>query len=63
MGVDGFMLSPDVVARLIAEGVVTRVPTARRDMAAVQDAFNTWAAQSGRSVTEISQVLAASIDA
>lgn len=62
-GVDGFILSPDVVARLRAEGVVANNPTSRRDMLAVQDAFNVWAAQSGRSLTEISQVLAASIDA
>jgi hypothetical protein len=31
-------------------------------MAAVQSAFNDWAAQSGRSLTEISRVLALSID-
>jgi len=64
MGVDSFVLSPDVVARLIAEDVVTKkAPTSRRDMAAVQAAFNAWARESGRSLTEISQVLAASIDA
>lgn len=63
MGVDSFVLSPDVIARLTAEGVVARAPTSRRDMALVQEAFNTWRAQSGRSLTEISQVLAASIDA
>lgn len=63
MGVDSFVLSPDVVARLVAEGVVTKAPTARRDLAAVQAAFNTWAAEANRSLTEISQTLAASIDA
>jgi 3-methyladenine DNA glycosylase Tag len=63
MGVDGFVLSPDVVARLMAEGVVARMPDSRRDMATVQGAFNSWAEQSGRSMTEISQVLAASLDA
>jgi len=63
MGVDSFVLSPDVVARLIAEGVVAKLPTSRRDMAAVQAAFNAWAVQSGRSLTEISQTLAASINA
>lgn len=62
MGADSFVLSGDVVARLIAEGVIGKQPTSRRDMAAVQVAFNTWAAQSGRSLTEISQTLAASID-
>lgn len=62
MGRDSFILSQDVVARLIAEGVVDRPPTAQRDMRAVQDAFNTWSAQSGRGLTAISQTLALSID-
>jgi 3-methyladenine DNA glycosylase Tag len=63
MGVDSFVLSPDVVARLIAESVVAKAPSSRREMAAVQTTFNAWSAQSGRSLTEISQILAASIDA
>lgn len=62
MGRDSFILSQDVVARLIAEGVVDRPPTAQRDMRAVQDAFDTWSAQSGRGLTAISQTLALSID-
>lgn len=62
MGRDSFILSQDVTARLIAEGVVDRPPTAQRDMRAVQDAFNTWSAQSGRGLTAISQTLAFSID-
>ncbi|GJL86844.1 MAG: 3-methyladenine DNA glycosylase [Minwuia thermotolerans] len=62
MGRDSFILSPDVTARLIAEGVVDRPPSAQRDMKAVQDAFNTWSAQSGRGLTAISQTLAFSID-
>jgi len=61
MGVDSFILSRDVTARLIAEGVVDKAPSSKRDMAAVQDAFNQWAEQSGRSLTEISQTLARSI--
>lgn len=63
MGVDGFTLSRDVVARLVAEGVVDRAPSGAKAMAAVQSAFNTWAAQSGRPLKEISRVLAFSIDA
>lgn len=63
MGVDSFILSGSVTARLIAEGVVAKPPTSRKDMAAVQAAFTAWAAQSGRSLTEISRVLAMSIDA
>ncbi|WP_299852566.1 DNA-3-methyladenine glycosylase I [uncultured Roseovarius sp.] len=61
MGRDGYVLSKDVVARLIAEGVVDKAPTSKSAMKAVQTAFSTWMAQSGRSLTEISRVLAMSI--
>ncbi|MDW4550684.1 DNA-3-methyladenine glycosylase I [Defluviimonas sp. D31] len=61
MGSDAFILSADVIARLIAEGVVDKAPTSKRDLAAVQEAFNHWRAQSGRSLTEISQILAMSV--
>ena len=60
-GRDGFVLSRDVVGRLIAEGVVTKNPTSQKDMQAVQDAFNKWAKQSGRSFREISRTLAMSV--
>ena len=61
MGKDSFILSNDVNARLIAEGVVDKAPTSKRDLAAVQAAFNAWRQESGRSLTEISRVLAMSV--
>ena len=61
MGKDTYILTPDVIARLCAEGVITGAPNSRRAMKSVQDAFNTWMDQSGRGLTEISQVLAMSI--
>ena len=61
MGKESFILSQDVCARLIAEGVVAKAPTSKRDLAAVQAAFNTWREQSGRSLTEISRVLSMSV--
>ncbi|CUH45816.1 DNA-3-methyladenine glycosylase I [Ruegeria atlantica] len=60
-GRDSFILSQDVTARLIAEGVVDKPATSKKAMAAVQEAFNTWMDQSGRSMTEISRVLAMSL--
>ncbi|WP_282151644.1 DNA-3-methyladenine glycosylase I [Ruegeria atlantica] len=60
-GRDSFILSQDVTARLIAEGVIDKSPTSKKAMAAVQAAFNTWMDQSGRSLTEISGVLAMSL--
>lgn len=61
MGRDSFVLSPDVVARLVAEGVVDKPPNSKRDLAATQEAFKCWSSQSGRGLTQISQVLAFSV--
>lgn len=60
-GRDSFILSRDVVARLIAEGVVDKTPTSKKALNATQEAFNTWMDQSGRSLTEVSRVLAMSL--
>ena len=60
-GKDSFILSRDVVARLIEEGVIDKLTASKKTMRAVQDAFNSWSAQSNRSLTEISRVLAMSI--
>ncbi|MCK0143270.1 DNA-3-methyladenine glycosylase I [Aliiroseovarius sp. F20344] len=62
MGRDGFMMTRDVVARLVAEGVIEKAPTSKAAKAAVQAAFNRWHEESGRSFTEISRILAYSID-
>ncbi len=61
MGRDGFILSRDVVARLQAEGVIDKSPTSQKALQAVQQAFNIWSNQSGKSLIEISRVLALSI--
>ena len=61
MGKDGYILSSDVVARLKAEGIVDKPPSSKRDLAATQSAFNAWAEQSGRGLTQISQILAFSV--
>lgn len=60
-GRDSFILSRDVTARLIAEGVIDKPATSKTALKAVQNAFNRWADQSGRSLTEISRVLAMSL--
>ncbi len=58
VGKDTFMITPDVTMALIEAEVVTRKPTAKKELAAVQEAFNAWAAESGRSLSEISRTLA-----
>jgi 3-methyladenine DNA glycosylase Tag len=61
LGRDGFILSRDVTARLIAEGIVDKQPTSKTAMRAVQAAFNEWMVESGRGLTQISRVLAMSV--
>lgn len=60
MGKASFITSRDVTAALIAAGVVAKAPTGKRDLAAVQAAFNAWASESGRDLTAMSRVLAMS---
>ncbi len=61
MGKDGYIPSRDVVARLVAEGVVDKAPTSPKTWAAVQAAFNAWRAETGLPLTTISRVLAQSV--
>lgn len=61
MGRDGYILSQDVTARLVAEGVIDKAPSSKKAWAAVQAAFDDWRAQSGMPLTTISRVLAQSV--
>jgi 3-methyladenine DNA glycosylase Tag len=63
IGKPAFIPSPDMVAALIREGVVTGAPSGKRDLAIVQAAFNQWSKESGRGLTAISRVLAMSVEA
>lgn len=60
-GKDTFLLTSDVVARLIAAGVITREPGSQRDLRAVQDAFNALQEESGRPLCQLSALCALSI--
>ena len=62
MGKQSFILSKDVVKRLSLEGVIDKMPTSAKGLNAVQEAFNTWSTQSGRGLSDISKVLALSVD-
>ena len=68
VGRDGFVLSNDVVAALIDADVLDRsasgkAPSGKAAQAKIQAAFNQWRDESGRSLAEISRILALSIDA
>jgi len=60
MGKASFITSRDVTAALIAAGAIDKPPSSKRDLEAVQGAFNAWAAESGRDLTAISRTLAMS---
>lgn len=62
-GVDSWIMAPSVVAALINAGVVDKAPTSKKAQLAVQDAFNEWCGDSGKSLTEVSRILALSADA
>jgi 3-methyladenine DNA glycosylase Tag len=59
---DSFLLSTDVVTALKREGVIDGPGTSRRALQAIQGAFNGWMAESGRGLTQISRVLALTVD-
>jgi 3-methyladenine DNA glycosylase Tag len=60
MGKPAFITSRDVTAALIEAGALQGPPKNRKDLQAVQAAFNVWSAESGRDLTAISRVLAMS---
>jgi 3-methyladenine DNA glycosylase Tag len=62
IGKPAFIATTDMVAALVREGVIDRPPGGKRDLAAVQAAFNQWSGESGRDLTAISRVLAMSVD-
>ncbi len=61
MGADCYILSRDVTAALIREGVVDKQPTSKKAMLQTQEAFNQWMEESGYGLTQISRVLARSV--
>jgi 3-methyladenine DNA glycosylase Tag len=60
-GWDSFILSPDVAKALIREKIVSKAPTSKADMKAVQAAFNAWTEQTGLPQRDISKLLSFSV--
>lgn len=61
MGKESFILSKDVVNALIREGVMENDALSKKNLAAIQAAFNEWKAASGYNLNEISRILAFSV--
>ena len=58
VGKDTFLLTRDVVTYLIGQGLVDKHPNSQRDLKLVQSTFNDWQQQSGRTMAEISRIVA-----
>jgi len=61
MGKESFVLSGDVVNALMRENVIGNDSLSKKNLSAIQTAFNEWKATSGRSLNEISRILAFSV--
>jgi len=61
VGKDTFLLTSDVVARLIAADIIQHEPTSQRDKQIVQNAFNELQQSSGRWLCQLSAMLSLSI--
>ena len=61
VGWDTPVLSQDVVAALIGQGVIEKAPSSKKALAAVQAAFNQWHEESGRPFCQVSRILSATI--
>ncbi len=57
VGKDTFLFTRDTVAVLKNEGVLSKEPTAKRDMLAAQVAFLQWQAECERPLCEISRIV------
>ena len=61
-GKDTFILTPSVMAALKRWGAIEAPPKNRQDRALVQSVFNEWARETGRPLSHLSMILAASIE-
>jgi len=61
MGIDALILTPTVVKALNQWGVIEGEPTSKKAQAALQGVMDSWRGESGRGLTQISQILAWSI--
>lgn len=62
VGKDTFVLTPAVVKALNGFGIWQGEPRSRADRRAIQQIFNRWAAETGRPLCQLSQILAMAVD-
>ena len=62
MGVDTIIFTPDVIKALKNAQIIDRIPGSQKDWNALQAAIDSWGQSSSRTLTEISRILAFSVD-
>ena len=61
LGKDTFLLSRDVEGYFVARDIIEGSSRSKRSLLAIQQQFNDWQEQSGRSLQEISQIVSMSV--
>ena len=61
LGVDCYILTPSVASGLMAHAGFAKAPTGKGAQKKAQECFDAWHAESGRSYTELSRILAYSV--
>jgi 3-methyladenine DNA glycosylase Tag len=61
LGKDTFLLSRDVEGYFVARDIIEGSSRSKRSLLAIQQQFNDWQQQSGRSLQEISQIVSMSV--
>lgn len=57
MGVDTFLFSQDLILALTSTGVIDKLPTSKADWQKLQEATDRWRAETGYSISELSQIM------
>jgi 3-methyladenine DNA glycosylase Tag len=61
LGKDTFLISRDIEGYFVAHDIITGSSRSKRSLLAIQQQFNEWQQQSGRSLQEISQIVSMSV--
>ena len=61
LGVDSLIYTQDVIVALRREGIINNAPTSAKARNTLQQALNQWMSESGRSLNEISKIMALSV--
>lgn len=61
LGKDTFLLSQDVESYFVARNIISGSPRSKRSLKSIQQTFNEWQKESGRSLQNISQIVSMSI--